>query len=225
MDHVQQLGPTIEGIAWHKAGISKRGTYAFSSPQEHPAAQILRDRAAEKGVRLQFAENDPSFPADAPQLKPDVQRMNCSIALATARYFLEEKSFKRYSAAILLGYLTGYKPILLTRTLSTCWRRSIHLVPGWYTQRNERYQGRRMVRRELCGKEVLQPQHTLPPIINIRSASPVQILIFSQVSKQRDTKLVLERLATALSPIRIDHVIFTSYDAKQDFDPTTREAT
>jgi len=97
MDHVQQLGPTIENIAWHKAGIFKRGAHAFSSPQEASAAEVLRARAAEKGVHLQFVENDPDLLADAPQLKPDVQRVNCSVALAAVRYFLEDGATKNIS--------------------------------------------------------------------------------------------------------------------------------
>jgi len=94
MDHVQQLGPTIENIAWHKAGIVKQGAHAFSSPQEASAADVLRDRAAEKGVNIHFVANDPFLPEDAPQLKPDVQRTNCSIVLAAVHCFLQEKVSK-----------------------------------------------------------------------------------------------------------------------------------
>ena len=100
MDHVQQLGPTIENIAWHKSGIFKHGAHALSSPQDASAAEVLRCRAAEKGVRFQFVENDPDLPADAPQLKPDVQRMNCSVAIAAVRYFLEDKATKDTSKDI-----------------------------------------------------------------------------------------------------------------------------
>jgi folylpolyglutamate synthase len=92
MDHVKQLGPSIENIAWHKAGIFKRGSRALSSPQEASAAEMLRSRASEKGVSVQFVEDDPSLPADALQLKPHVQRMICSVALAAVRCFLEEKA-------------------------------------------------------------------------------------------------------------------------------------
>ncbi|PSN68894.1 Mur ligase [Corynespora cassiicola Philippines] len=68
MDHVNELGPTMENIAWHKAGIIKNGSRAFSSLQEDSAAE------------------------NAPQLKPDVQRTNFSVALAATHCFLEEKS-------------------------------------------------------------------------------------------------------------------------------------
>ncbi|KAL4725736.1 hypothetical protein ACLX1H_007889 [Fusarium chlamydosporum] len=93
MDHVSQLGPEIENIAWHKAGIFKSGSIAISSFQEAPSAyEILRARASEKGVKVHFVENDPCLPPDASQLKPDVQRGNCSVALSTVRHFLQEKA-------------------------------------------------------------------------------------------------------------------------------------
>lgn len=107
MDHVKQLGPTIENIAWHKAGIFKSGSCAFSSPQEASAAAVLRDRASEKGIDIQFVDNDPSLPANALQLKPDVQRMNCSVALAAVRHFLKEKSVQGAAPFSSLDVLQG----------------------------------------------------------------------------------------------------------------------
>lgn len=93
-DHVKQLGPTIQNIAWHKAGIFKAGAHALSAPQEAEATQILQTRASERDIDLQFVNNDSSLPTDAPQLKPEVQRVNCSLALASVRTFLKEKAPK-----------------------------------------------------------------------------------------------------------------------------------
>ena len=107
MDHVKQLGPSIENIAWHKAGIFKRGSYAFSSPQEPSAAEVLQSRASDKDVCVQFVENDPCLPADSLQLKPDVQRMNCSVALAAVRQFLHEKAPKDAAPLSSLDILQG----------------------------------------------------------------------------------------------------------------------
>ncbi|KAF0645946.1 hypothetical protein FPSE5266_08102 [Fusarium pseudograminearum] len=74
MDHINQLGPNIGNIAWHKAGIFKHGSIALSSPQEpFVAGEVLRNRAFEKGVKVHFVENDPCLPEDVPQLRPDVQ--------------------------------------------------------------------------------------------------------------------------------------------------------
>lgn len=92
LDHVAQLGPSIENIAWHKAGIFKSGTPAFSAPQEPGPAAVLQARAAEKGVELRFVEVDPSLRGDVQALQPPVQRTNCSVALALVRAFLEQKA-------------------------------------------------------------------------------------------------------------------------------------
>lgn len=92
LDHVAQLGPSIENIAWHKAGIFKSGTPAFSAPQEPGVAAILQARAAEKGVELKFVGVDPSLPGDAQALQAPVQKTNCSLALALFGAFLERKA-------------------------------------------------------------------------------------------------------------------------------------
>lgn len=44
LEHPHQLGPTLERIAWHKAGIIKRSSHAYSVPQ---AAEVLRVLEAE----------------------------------------------------------------------------------------------------------------------------------------------------------------------------------
>lgn len=92
MDHVEQLGPSIENIAWHKAGIFKFGSPAFSTVQEPVVAAVIQRRAAEKEVELKFIHVDPALPANAQALKPMVQRINCSLALALVGAFLKEKA-------------------------------------------------------------------------------------------------------------------------------------
>lgn len=92
MDHAAQLGPGIENIAWHKSGIFKGGARAFSAVQEGGAAEVIRRRAAEKGVEVQFVADDEALPGGAPQLRPDVQRMNCALAVAAVRSFVEARA-------------------------------------------------------------------------------------------------------------------------------------
>ncbi|EDN08134.1 hypothetical protein HCAG_04644 [Histoplasma mississippiense (nom. inval.)] len=90
MDHVNLLGPTIERIAWHKGGIFKSGSVALSAPQERAVAEVLQERADEKGVRLEFVSLDSTIPINA--LKPEPQRLNCSLALAAVRAWLARKA-------------------------------------------------------------------------------------------------------------------------------------
>lgn len=51
MDHVAELGPTLEDIAGEKAGILKPGATAVFREQEPAAAAVLAGRAAEVGSR------------------------------------------------------------------------------------------------------------------------------------------------------------------------------
>lgn len=92
MDHVRLLGPTIERIAWHKAGIFKSGSHAFSTLQERAVTTVLQQRAAERGVMLEFVGVDSALPTSATALKPKVQRTNCSLALAVVRAWLSMKA-------------------------------------------------------------------------------------------------------------------------------------
>ena len=91
MDHVLQLGPTIENIAWHKSGIFKSGSPAFSVGQEHQAAAILRRRASDKNVSLEFVEDDTVNNHDVLAMKTAVQRRNASLAQKLANVFLLQK--------------------------------------------------------------------------------------------------------------------------------------
>ncbi|XPS92844.1 Tetrahydrofolate synthase [Ascochyta lentis] len=205
MDHVKQLGPTLENIAWHKAGIFKIGTRAFSSPQEASAAEVLRNRASEKAIDVHFVDNDSSLPANALQLKPDVQRTNCSVALAAVRHFLEEKRSKGAASLSSSDIEQGINQF------------------SW--------PGRFQIIREGAFNWLLDGAHNEMSVSKAaewfiessqaQRAPVARILIFSQVSEQRDSQIVLEQLANDLSAVHIHHVIFTNYDPKQDFESAT----
>ncbi|KAF3768467.1 Mur ligase [Cryphonectria parasitica EP155] len=75
LDHVSDLGPTIEDIAWHKAGILKAGATTFCAPQEPTAKQ----------VSLKVVGMNTELPG---HFASDVQRLNCSLAQAISDEFL-----------------------------------------------------------------------------------------------------------------------------------------
>ncbi len=52
LDHVKQLGSTIEEIAREKIGIIKEGCSVYSAPQEPVVEQMIRDRAEELGCHI-----------------------------------------------------------------------------------------------------------------------------------------------------------------------------
>lgn len=90
IDHVYVLGDTVDKIAWHKAGIMKTGTPAFTIEQVPSAAKVLQDRAIEKGVNLQALSIDPRL---APvKIRPDAvfQKKNATLAVALAETALKK---------------------------------------------------------------------------------------------------------------------------------------
>ena len=84
IDHVFALGDTVEKIAWHKAGIMKRGSPAFTVKQTPGAAQVLLDRAAEKEVDLQVLDIDPRLATVNIRPNAVFQKKNATVAVALA---------------------------------------------------------------------------------------------------------------------------------------------
>ncbi|XTI84469.1 FolC bifunctional protein [Cenococcum geophilum] len=84
IDHISMLGPTLPEIAWHKAGIFKPDSVAFTVPQPAEALTVLRERAAEKGISLHVVERHPDLENDSIKLglSADFQKTNASLAIA-----------------------------------------------------------------------------------------------------------------------------------------------
>lgn len=97
MDHVKLLGPTVKNIAWHKAGIFKPGSLALSTLQQPEVESVLQERAAEKEITLNFVGIDSALPTQAASLKPQVQKLNCSLAFAIVSAWLRVKAPKAQS--------------------------------------------------------------------------------------------------------------------------------
>lgn len=88
IDHVRQLGPSIEDIAWHKAGIFRNGSPSFSVLQEPGAKNVLLERAIERSTSIKFVDLYPQLPTNIKALQPDVQKQNCSLAISLVDAFL-----------------------------------------------------------------------------------------------------------------------------------------
>jgi folylpolyglutamate synthase len=93
LDHVNTLGDTIESIAWHKSGIFKKDSPAFTVHQEDSVLEVLQNRATEKRVSGELCVV-PEHLAHrfGVTVDPDMpfQRRNASLAIA-----LTEASLKR----------------------------------------------------------------------------------------------------------------------------------
>lgn len=84
IDHVYALGASIEEIAWHKLGILKRGSPAFSVEQVPAAMGVIEQRAKEKEVDVQIVPIDPRLKDVRIEPAADFQRRNASLAVALA---------------------------------------------------------------------------------------------------------------------------------------------
>ncbi|KAK1984990.1 Mur ligase, partial [Colletotrichum cereale] len=89
IDHVFALGDTVAKIAWHKAGIMKPGSRAFTVEQAPEAAAVLEARARDKGVALETVGVDPRLAGV--RVRPDAafQKRNASLAIRLAEAALE----------------------------------------------------------------------------------------------------------------------------------------
>lgn len=54
LEHARYLGPTVERIAWHKAGIIKPHSYAYSLPQSPEVMDILRAEAESQDATFEW---------------------------------------------------------------------------------------------------------------------------------------------------------------------------
>ncbi|KOS40531.1 hypothetical protein ACN38_g8616 [Penicillium nordicum] len=200
MDHVAQLGPTVEDVAWHKAGIFKPGAPAFSAVQESGPDAVLRKRATERNTDLTFVSPSTTLPDNRRVLSAPVQRLNCSLALQLTETFLRLKDSEHTLDADDIS--NGVN--------------------------NFSWMGRFEIINKDCSQWFLDGAHNTLSLeqaaewfsknVNVTDAPKHRVLIFSHFSEERDGVTLLECLAHALSEhnAKPDHVIFTTYDERED---------
>ncbi|TGZ82190.1 putative tetrahydrofolylpolyglutamate synthase [Ascodesmis nigricans] len=84
IDHTGVLGETLEEIAWHKAGIFKPGSPAFSVEQPENALKVLEKRAAERNTQLQVVKVHPEIANGSTKLGLEAEFMKGNASLAVA---------------------------------------------------------------------------------------------------------------------------------------------
>lgn len=214
IDHTAMLGSTLPEIAWHKAGIFKQGSTAFTAPQKEEAITVLRERAAEKGTDLHIIDLHPSLANGSVKLglSADFQKINASVAIAVAAAHLRA-----------LGHTSVPDP---TKTAH------IDLPPEFVKGLEQvRWSGRCETRRERNVAWHIDGAHTLESIevtgrwfaeqiASVTAAAPSQsknprVLIFNQ--QTRDASALAQALHAALqssitsgSTSPFTHVIFTT---------------
>lgn len=212
MDHIAQLGPTIENIAWHKSGIFKRGAVALSARQDRNLEEVLQKRSAEHDQVVRFVDEDERLPQVALKLEPKVQRKNASLALAAVDAFLHQTAPQNCGDLSPGDIETGVAQWtwpgrfqVVTHERSTWFLDAAHndmsiaLAAEWFAE---------------AGKK-----------IGYGGAKPLRILIFAHVNELRDAEQLLNNLAHAISrhEVSMDHVIFTTYEEKEEGDRVASE--
>ncbi|KAJ8178688.1 hypothetical protein LV164_007440 [Aspergillus fumigatus] len=198
VDHVAQLGPTIEAIAWHKAGIFKPGAPAFSVNQKPGPADVMRKRALDKGTTLTFVSTNECLPTDGTVLSVPVQRLNCSLALELSRAFVHAKapghtiSDEDICHGVESFSLTGRFEIINEGQVQ--W-----FVDGAHNVLSLGEAAEWFAR-------------------NASNEQKYRSLIFSHLSEARDGVTLVRSLAHALfkNKVKPDHVIFTTYQERED---------
>lgn len=96
IDHVAMLGDTAEEIAWHKAGILKRGVKGFTRRLDwQPSVmEVLRARASEKGANLVEVRDGlvEQWGGVEGIMKGDFQKSNQALAVMAVREHLAMNS-------------------------------------------------------------------------------------------------------------------------------------
>ena len=97
IDHTAVLGSTIGEIAWHKAGIMKKGSVCYTVQQPDAAMTVLRERAMERGAELRVvSERHPQIQSGEVVLglAADFQKTNASLAVEIAAEHLRVLGLK-----------------------------------------------------------------------------------------------------------------------------------
>ncbi|MCJ1399172.1 hypothetical protein MMC11_002374 [Xylographa trunciseda] len=202
MDHVELLGPSIGDIAWHKAGIFKAGSPAFSVLQDSSAATLmLQQRASEKDVALEFVTVNNALPLDSPALQPQVQRVNCSLAIALVGNFLETRTHGSLTWSDIRQGIEQFS-----------WPGRFQHIPDgnnhWFLDGAHNLLSMQKAA-QWFSQTSLEMQSQTPSL--------ARILIFAHNS-QRDGSALLKAVAASLQEggIHLDHVIFTTYEVRQN---------
>jgi folylpolyglutamate synthase len=115
IDHVFALGRTIEEIAWHKAGIQKKGIPSFTVNQTPAALAVVQERAKERQVvSLSVLGEDPRL--ESVRIRPNAsfQRLNASLAIALAETALQKLDpyFEVHTTSLPKEFVNGLEQVV-----------------------------------------------------------------------------------------------------------------
>ena len=192
IDHTVVLGKTIEEIAWHKAGIMKKGSVCYTVQQPEAAMAVLRERATERGSELRVvAERHPQIVSGEVVLglAADFQKTNASLAVEIAAEHLRVLGHKGLDVKNKLPeeFVRGLEQVKWGGRCETRlegpigWHldgghtlESITVAGEWYAER-------------VLASHTPNPQNsfkeTAPPVSSAATATSPRILLFNQQTR------------------------------------------
>ncbi|KAK8132813.1 folylpolyglutamate synthase [Apiospora kogelbergensis] len=114
IDHVFALGNTVDKIAWHKAGIMKKGSAAFTIEQVPEAAEVLQNRAQQIGVDLKVLDIDTRLQGVNVRPNAVFQKKNASLGVALAEAALQrlDPDFKPEANKLPTEFVNGLEQVI-----------------------------------------------------------------------------------------------------------------
>ena len=212
LDHIAQLGPDIEHIAWHKSGIFRSGVPAFSAPQPQSVTTVLQERATQRGTQCEFVHTDNKLldKINVPEvLASPVQRLNCSLALALTGSFLQQKTPSGAGGLTASDIKNGIRHFTWPGRFQTV--RNGQNV--WYLDGAHNELSVKVAIDWFSRVSANLPSNDSPNVVQ-----PTRILIFTHFSEERDAFEVLKTLLAAANDhsLSFEQVIFTTYVERKD---------
>lgn len=210
IDHTAMLGTTIEQIAWHKGGIIKAGTRAFTAPQASSAEKVLAQRAAERDSQLDVVSTHPDLRAGQSEVKlglaGDFQYTNASVAVAAAAELLRKTGVAAISENVMSEPLPAQfkKGLEETRLGGRCETRFEKNV-AWYIDGGHTLESIRLAGQWFASR--IQADSSSNDV----ATKKTRVLIFNQQTRDSTAlaRALHETLATALgSSTPFTHALF-----------------
>ncbi|XP_018332239.1 folylpolyglutamate synthase, mitochondrial-like isoform X2 [Agrilus planipennis] len=95
IDHTNLLGNSLKTIAWHKAGIFKKGCKAFTVPQDKRSMAVLNRRSLEKGCQLNIVKplEEKISKVINTNMPLEIFRLNAGLAISLANAWVTFNGF------------------------------------------------------------------------------------------------------------------------------------
>ena len=206
-DHLRWLGPDLADVAWHKGGIFKPDSLAFTPMQAREVMKVLVDRASSAKATLQIVEVDKDIETEVGRPLSYAQKMNYSLAKVICTELLNIHAPQTELVSTTIG------PGLMRVPCPGRFQFLSQGVIDWYIDGAHNVDSMEQATTWFIDRTCDQERHER------RELYPVKLLIFAHFSARDSPKLLQFVEGTLMERgIEIQSVILTSYDERSDGD-------